>query len=119
MVAETAADVAPAGRILPLVNDEHEITTGEAADLLGVTREHIDRLVANDVLPARHVPGSSSPMIPTSAVDAHRERQQRKLEGIRTIVEIGSNPAAEDRDSNRRALLDQMVSEAEDAGYYD
>lgn len=81
-----AADVLQDGDTLALVNEQSEVSPAEAAKLLGVSRQYIDRLIANDVLPSRRLPGSAYRKIPVSAVLAHREKKERKREGIRTII---------------------------------
>jgi len=82
-----AADVLEDGDTLSLVNDQSEVSPAQAAKLLGVSRQYVDRLIADDVLPARRLPGSSYRKIPVAAVLAHRESKQPKRKGIRTIVD--------------------------------
>ncbi len=82
-----AADALEDGDTLALVNEEAEVSPAQAARLLGVSRQYVDRLVANGVLEARRLPGSSYRRIPAKAVLAHRETKKAKRAGIRAIVD--------------------------------
>jgi excisionase family DNA binding protein len=86
-----AIDVLQDGDTLALVNEQSEVTPAQAAKLLGVSRQYVDRLIADDELPARRLPGSSYRKIPVSAVLAHRETKRRKRKGIRTIVDAAAD----------------------------
>lgn len=47
-----------------------EVSPAQAAKLLGVSRQFVDRLVAAEVLPTRRLPNSSYRKIPVRAVVA-------------------------------------------------
>ncbi len=63
-----------------------ELSPAEAAKVLGVSRQYVDRLVASGVLPARRLPQSRYRKIPARAVLAHRTAQSSKRTGIAAIL---------------------------------
>jgi excisionase family DNA binding protein len=83
----TAADVLEEGDAVVLVNEEAEVSPSQAAKLLGVSRQYVDRLIAAGVLPTRRLPKSSYRKVPVRAVLAHRASRDRKREGIRAVVD--------------------------------
>ncbi|HUP70817.1 MAG TPA: hypothetical protein VM142_13530 [Acidimicrobiales bacterium] len=87
MAAETLED----GDTVVLVNEEAEVSPAQAAKLLGVSRQYVDRLIATDVLPSRRLPRSSYRKIPVRAVLAHRMSRDRKRDGIRSIVDTATD----------------------------
>lgn len=91
----TAAETLEDGDTVVLVNEEAEVSPAEAAKLLGVSRQYVDRLIATDVLPSRRLPKSSYRKIPVRAVLAHRTTRDRKRAGIRSIVETASDAGLE------------------------
>lgn len=82
-----AADVLEDGDTVVLVNEEAEVSPAEAAKLLGVSRQYVDRLIATGALPSRRLPKSSYRKVPVRAVLAHRADRGRKRAGIRAVVE--------------------------------
>lgn len=87
----TAAETLEDGDTVVLVNEEAEVSPAQAAKLLGVSRQYVDRLIATDVLPSRRLPKSSYRKIPVRAVLAHRMSRDRKRDGIRSIVETATD----------------------------
>lgn len=81
------ADALGDGDSVALVNEESELSPAEAAKLLGVSRQYVDRLVAAGALPARRLPESRYRKIPTRAVLAHRLVKETKRTGIATILD--------------------------------
>lgn len=81
------AETLESGDTVVLVNQEAEVSPAEAAKLLGVSRQYVDRLIAAEVLPSRRLPKSSYRKIPVRAVLAHRTTRDRKRAAIRSIVE--------------------------------
>jgi excisionase family DNA binding protein len=81
-----AADVLEDGDTVVLVNEEAEVSPAEAAKLLGVSRQFVDRLISTGVLPSRRLPKSSYRKVPVRAVLAHRADRERKRTGIRAVV---------------------------------
>jgi excisionase family DNA binding protein len=86
-----AADVLEDGDAVVLVNEEAEVSPAEAAKLLGVSRQYVDRLIASEVLPSRRLPRSSYRKVPVRAVLAHRTDRDRKRAGIRAVVESAAD----------------------------
>lgn len=76
------------GDAVALVSEETELSPAEAARLLGVSRQYVDRLVADGVLPVRRLPQSRYRKIPARAVLAQRAAKDAKLAGIDSILEI-------------------------------
>lgn len=75
------------GVSLAVVSEEAEVSPAEAAKLLGVSRQYVDRLVAKGVLPARQIPHSRYRKIPVRAVLAHRVAKDAKRAGIASILD--------------------------------
>lgn len=70
-----------------MVSEEAEVSPADAAKLVGVSRQYVDRLIVSGVLPARRLPHSSYRKIPASAVLAHRATRERKRAGIQAVVD--------------------------------
>jgi excisionase family DNA binding protein len=82
-------DVADGERVVVL-RAEEEVTPAQAAEMLGVTRQFVDRLCEDDVLPFRRLPGSRHRRIRVQdVVDVATEREQRRAghEALRAAVE--------------------------------
>jgi excisionase family DNA binding protein len=82
-----AADALGEGDTVALVSEQAEVTPAQAARLLGVSRQYVDRLIESGVLPARRLPRSSYRKIPVRAVLAHAVGRERKRAGITAVVE--------------------------------
>ncbi|MHB8574823.1 MAG: phosphotransferase [Dehalococcoidia bacterium] len=74
------------GDTVAIVSEEAEVSPAQAARLLGVSRQYVDRLLAADLLPSRRLPHSSYRKIPARAVLEYKQSRARKREGIRTII---------------------------------
>lgn len=71
-------DVAHGARVVVL-RAEDEVTPAKAAQILGVTRQFVDRLCEDGVLPFRRLPGSRHRRIRVQdVVDVAAEREQRR-----------------------------------------
>jgi excisionase family DNA binding protein len=90
-----AADLLEDGDAVVLVNEEAEVSPAEAAKLLGVSRQYVDRLIAAGVLPTRRLPKSSYRKVPVRAVLAHRVDRDPKRAGIRAVVESAAEAGLE------------------------
>jgi excisionase family DNA binding protein len=67
-----------------------EITPAEAARVLGVTRQFVDRLCAEGVLPFRRLPGSRHRKILVAdvvAVATERDRRRTGAAAIRSVLD--------------------------------
>lgn len=83
------------GQAITIIPASHELTSQEAADLLGVSRQYMVRLLEDGKLPF------------------HRTGTHRRVyfQDLMTYKK--------ERDSQRRAALDQMAREELEAGTYD
>ncbi len=91
-LAMAVAEVATGGEIL-LLRGDAEVSPADAGELLGISRQFVDRLIDTGVLPARRLPGS-------------RHRRIR----VADVVAFG-----EGRDT-RQALISEAVNAAVDGG---
>lgn len=81
-------DVAHGARVVVLRADD-EVTPAQAADILGVTRQFVDRLCADGVLAFRRLPGSRHRRIRVQDVvdvAAERDRRRAGAEAIRAAL---------------------------------
>lgn len=81
-------DVAHGARVVVL-RTEDEVTPAEAAEILGVTRQFVDRLCEDGVLAFRRLPGSRHRRIRVQdVVDLAAEREERRAGGdaIRSAI---------------------------------
>jgi excisionase family DNA binding protein len=87
-VREVFEDVAK-GEQLIVLRPDREVTPAGAADLLGVTRQFVDRLLADGTLACRRLPGSKHRRIKVGdilALAAERDRRQRGANAIRSTL---------------------------------
>lgn len=75
------------GDSVTVVSEDAEVSPAQAAQLLGVSRQYVDRLVVNGVLPVRRLPHSRYRKIPVRAVLAHMVAKDAKREGIASILD--------------------------------
>lgn len=75
------------GDSVAVVSEDAAVSPAQAAQLLGVSRQYVDRLVASGVLPARRLPRSRYRKIPVRAVLAHKSAKDAKREGIDSIID--------------------------------
>jgi excisionase family DNA binding protein len=94
VLMEALAAVAD-GRDVMVVPADRDLTTGQAADLLGVSRQYLVRLLDDET-------------IPSYLVGSHRRV------GLDDLLRFKAQ-----RDEKRRTALREMVREAESAGLYD
>ena len=72
-------DVADGSRVIMLRADQ-EVTPSQAAAIIGVTRQFVDRLCADGVLAFRHLPGSTHRRIKVQdVIDVATERETRQV----------------------------------------
>ncbi len=82
-------DVAHGARVVVLRADD-EVTPAQAAEILGVTRQFVDRLCEDGVLAFRRLPGSRHRRIRVQeVVDVAAEREQRRAGGDAIRAAIG------------------------------
>jgi excisionase family DNA binding protein len=86
---EVLEDVAN-GRSVVILRPSEEVTPAEAAKVLGVTRQFVDRLCAEGVLAFRRLPSSRHRKILLSdvlAVAADRDRRHEGAAAIRSVLD--------------------------------
>jgi excisionase family DNA binding protein len=83
------------GREVIVVPADKDLTTGQAADLVGISRQYLVRLLDDEA-------------IPSYLVGSHRRVRLDDLMSLKAR-----------RDEKRRAALREMVREAEAVGLYD
>jgi len=82
-------DVAHGARVVVL-RAEDEVTPAQAADILGVSRQFVDRLCEDDVLAFRRLPGSRHRRIRVQDVlDVAAEREQLRAGGEAIRAALG------------------------------
>ncbi|MGH9093098.1 MAG: excisionase family DNA-binding protein, partial [Acidimicrobiales bacterium] len=77
-VLAVAAESLRSGDAVAVLREDIEVSPAEAARLLGVSRQYVDRLIGTGALPVRRLPGSTYRKIPARAVLAYREASIRK-----------------------------------------
>ncbi len=82
------------GKVITLVPETQELTTQAAANVLGVSRPHLVKLLESGV-------------IPHHKVGAHRRVFMKDLLAYQQV-----------RDADRRNALDELARRAQDAGLY-
>jgi excisionase family DNA binding protein len=82
-VRQLLADLA-AGSAVHLLTDDSELTTQEAADILGISRTYIVRLIDDDKLPARLV--GTHRRLRAADVLAYKARRDARLAGVDAIA---------------------------------
>lgn len=82
------------GKVITLVPETQELTTQAAANLLGVSRPHVVKLIEGGQLPSHKV-------------GAHRRIQMKDLLAFQRV-----------RDKARREALDELARRAQEAGLY-
>jgi excisionase family DNA binding protein len=65
-----------------VAEDEAEVTPREAAQMLGVSRQFVMRLIVDGDLPSRRLPGSSHHRVPVDGVVALMDRREATHERL-------------------------------------
>ncbi len=81
------------GEPLIVLWPHREVTPAGAAELLGVTRQFVDRLLADGVLPFRRLPGSTHRRIKVRDVLMLAEERGRHRKGAAAIRRVLREPA--------------------------
>lgn len=83
-----AADDLAAGRAVMAIPAEVELTPAEAAELLGLSRPFVARLLDQGDIASEFLPGSRHRRVKLSDVLAFQARRERRAEGRRRIADI-------------------------------
>lgn len=90
----TAVREAASGHGLALVLSDDEVSPAKAGELLGLSRQYVDRLIAEGALPARRLPGSTHRKLRVADVlafaDQRDQRRTRIADMVDTMVEAGA-----------------------------
>ena len=84
-------DAVAHGARIVVMRAEEELTPTQAADLMGVTRQYVDRLCEDGVLPFRRLPGSRHRRIRVQDIlDVAAEREQHRAGADAIRVALGA-----------------------------
>jgi excisionase family DNA binding protein len=90
----TAVMKAADGHDVALLSQDDEVSPAKAGKLLGLSRQYVDRLITEGVLPARRLPGSTHRKVRVSDVlhlaDTRAERQRSITDMVDTLTEAGA-----------------------------
>lgn len=86
-VLRTAVRKAAGGHDLALLRRDEEVSPGRAGELLGFSRQYVDRLIAEGVLPVRRLPDSTHRKIRVADVLAFAEQRRRRTGIISDMVD--------------------------------
>ncbi|WP_246150520.1 helix-turn-helix domain-containing protein [Streptomyces qinzhouensis] len=67
---------------------EAQLCPGETAELLGLSRPFVVRLLESGEIPSTHLPGSTHQVVRLADVLAFQQRRDRRREGRRRIAEL-------------------------------
>ena len=82
------------GHDVALVRSDEEVSPARAGELLGLSRQYVDRLIAEGMLPARHLPGSTHRKVRVADVVAFGDRRDHRrrliVDMVDTLTEAGA-----------------------------
>ncbi|MFG2879560.1 helix-turn-helix domain-containing protein [Streptomyces sp. NPDC048337] len=90
-ILAASADELATGHTVTVLASESQLTPAETAELLGLSRPFVARLLDSGDIPSSHLPGSSHRIVRLADVLAFQERRARRREGRERFAE-----AAED-----------------------
>jgi excisionase family DNA binding protein len=82
-----SADELATGNAVTVLASETQLTPAEAAELLGLSRPFVARLLDSGDIPSTHLPDSRHRVVRLADVLAFRERRERRREGRRQIAD--------------------------------
>lgn len=94
-VVRTAVREAAEGHDLSLLPHEEEVSPRRAGEILGLSRQYVDRLIAEEILPARRLPDSTHRKIRLSDVVALAAQRDGRRELISDMVDTLTDAGAE------------------------
>lgn len=86
LVLSVAHDLAKGNAVFALPV-ETRLTPNEAAQMLGLSRPYVVRLLDEGEIPSQHLPGSRHRVVRLSDVLEFQARRERRAEGRRRIIE--------------------------------
>lgn len=75
------------GHAVTVLASEAELTPAEAAELLGLSRPFVARLLDAGDIPSTHLPGSRHRVIRLADILAFQARRERRAEGRRRVAQ--------------------------------
>ena len=87
-ILQASAGELAEGHSVTLVSSEVALSPAEAADLLGLSRPFVVRLLDDGAIPSQHLPQSRHRKVLLSDVLSFQERRARMRAGRRKIMEI-------------------------------
>lgn len=91
----TAVRVAANGHDVALLRRDDEVSPAKAGDMLGFSRQYVDRLIAEGVLAARRLPGSTHRKVLVADVLELAETRTVRQERITDMVDALTADGAE------------------------
>jgi excisionase family DNA binding protein len=85
---------AASGHNVALVRTDDEVSPAKAGELLGLSRQYVDRLISEGVLPARRIPGSTHRKLRVADVVAFGERRDERRQVISDMVDTLTDAGA-------------------------
>ncbi|MGW1276037.1 helix-turn-helix domain-containing protein [Streptomyces tsukubensis] len=76
------------GHTVMVLASEAQLSPGETAELLGLSRPFVVRLLDSGEIPSTHLPGSTHRVVRLADVLAFQQRRERRREGRRQIAEL-------------------------------
>lgn len=83
------------GHNVAVVRSDEELSPAKAGALLGLSRQYVDRLIAEGVLPARRLPGSTHRKVRVADVLAFGERRDHRRKIITDMVDTLTEAGAQ------------------------
>lgn len=83
------------GHSVAVVRSDAELSPAKAGELLGLSRQYVDRLIAEGVLPARRLPGSTHRKVRVADVLAFGERRDHRRRLIADMVDTLTEAGAQ------------------------
>ncbi len=90
-ILKASAEELSAGRSVTVLASEELLTPAEAAELLGLSRPFVARLLDHEQIPSEFLPGSTHRLIKLTDVLAFQTERQRRRTGINRIREIAES----------------------------
>lgn len=86
MLSEAMTDLAESGRVVVAEADQ-DLTPRQAAEVLGLSRTFVDRLLKDGTIPSHRLPDSRHQRIRFADVMAFQNERERRRKGVNSIVE--------------------------------
>jgi excisionase family DNA binding protein len=82
------------GHDVALLSSDDEVSPAKAGELLGLSRQYVDRLIAEGTLAARRLPGSTHRKIRVADVLAFDDRRAERRKAISDMVDTLTDAGA-------------------------